>query len=192
MKGEVFPKDLRVIDCYSPEDMLEAARRVQQERRKGETLMNKESSRSHTILRILIQSVANEETEDTDAPQVTNALLNFVDLAGSEKAEQTGAVGERLKEAGYINKSLFTLSQVVNQLSSQIANPNLLAHTSNGHNNSGLATNGTLTAPQSAKQISKTQPFVSYRDSKLTRILQSSLSGNAYIALICNVTPASV
>lgn len=28
-----------------------------------------------------------------------------------------------------------------------------------------------------------------YRDSKLTRILQPSLSGNAQIAIICNVTP---
>lgn len=44
-------------------------------------------------------------------------VLNLVDLAGSERAEQTGATGERLKEAGNINKSLLTLSRVIEQLS---------------------------------------------------------------------------
>lgn len=32
---------------------------------------------------------------------------------------------------------------------------------------------------------------VSYRDSKLTRILQPSLGGNAKTAILCNVTPAN-
>lgn len=45
------------------------------------------------------------------------SVLNLVDLAGSERAEQTGATGERLKEAGNINKSLLTLSRVIEQLS---------------------------------------------------------------------------
>jgi hypothetical protein len=33
--------------------------------------------------------------------------------------------------------------------------------------------------------------FVNYRNSKLTRILQQSLGGNALTAIICTVTPAS-
>lgn len=37
-------------------------------------------------------------------------------MAGSERAEQTGATGERLKEASNINKSLLTLSIVINKL----------------------------------------------------------------------------
>ena len=32
---------------------------------------------------------------------------------------------------------------------------------------------------------------IPYRDSKLTRILQPSLGGNAKTAIICNVTPAT-
>lgn len=45
--------------------------------------------------------------------------LNLVDLAGSERAEHTGATGDRLKEAGNINKSLLTLSIVINKLSEE-------------------------------------------------------------------------
>lgn len=33
--------------------------------------------------------------------------------------------------------------------------------------------------------------FISFRDSKLTRLLQSSLGGNAMTAVICAVTPAA-
>lgn len=33
--------------------------------------------------------------------------------------------------------------------------------------------------------------FINYRDSKLTRILQNSLGGNAKTRIICTITPAS-
>jgi centromeric protein E len=33
---------------------------------------------------------------------------------------------------------------------------------------------------------------IPYRDSKLTRILQPSLGGNAKTAIICNLTPAAI
>lgn len=112
--GEAVPKDLREIDAHSPEDMVDAARRMKKERVIGETRLNKESSRSHAILRIIIQSVSNDHTEGC---QLTNALPNFVDLAGSDKADQTGTVGDCFRQATYINKSLTTLSIVLNQLS---------------------------------------------------------------------------
>ena len=34
--------------------------------------------------------------------------------------------------------------------------------------------------------------FVSYRDSRLTRILQNSLGGNSKTAIICNISPAAL
>lgn len=39
--------------------------------------------------------------------------LNLVDLAGSERQKLTGAAGERLKEAGNINRSLSQLGYVL-------------------------------------------------------------------------------
>ena len=47
---------------------------------------------------------------------VKYSKLHFVDLAGSERQKQTAAAGERLKEAGNINKSLTVLGCVINSL----------------------------------------------------------------------------
>ncbi|XP_037086361.1 LOW QUALITY PROTEIN: kinesin-like protein KIN-7L, partial [Pollicipes pollicipes] len=41
-------------------------------------------------------------------------------------------------------------------------------------------------------KLSEGAPFINYRNSKLTRILQTSLGGNAKTAIICTVTPAAV
>lgn len=40
-----------------------------------------------------------------------------MDLAGSERQKQTKSTGQRLKEAGNINKSLTVLGSVINSLS---------------------------------------------------------------------------
>ncbi|GIY30588.1 centromere-associated protein E [Caerostris extrusa] len=85
---------------------------------------------------------------------VNVSQFNLIDLAGSERARQTGATGARLKESININQSLLGLSRVIRQLSE---NEN---------------------------------QFISYRDSKLTRILQNSLGGNALTAIICTITSA--
>jgi len=40
----------------------------------------------------------------------------MVDLAGSERVSKTGAMGSRLDEARFINKSLSALGSVINAL----------------------------------------------------------------------------
>lgn len=195
--GNVIPAKAEHIDIFCGDDIIVAAQRLQRERRLGETRMNTHSSRSHTILRMSINTFF--ESED-DAPtsnengmiveegttgtgkRIVSAVLNFVDLAGSEKASQSGASGERLREAGHINTSLSALSRVVNQLSKQWELMNkreclLLAFAS---------------ADSKMPRSRMPQNYhISYRDSKLTRLLQSSLAGGALIAIICNATPAS-
>ena len=44
--------------------------------------------------------------------------LHFVDLAGSERQKLTSTTGDRLREAGNINRSLTTLGMVINALTS--------------------------------------------------------------------------
>ena len=45
-----------------------------------------------------------------------SSRFHIIDLAGSERSKATNAVGERLKEAGMINKSLTALGIVINSL----------------------------------------------------------------------------
>lgn len=78
-----------------------------------ETAMNKESSRSHSVFTIHIES---EEADEKGTLRFKAAKLNLVDLAGSEKQKQTNAVGEGLREAAKINLSLSALGNVISAL----------------------------------------------------------------------------
>ncbi|KAJ1476080.1 kinesin motor domain-containing protein, partial [Baffinella frigidus] len=73
----------------------------------GSTDMNEKSSRSHTILRLTIESKKK---------LLTWTLTLQVDLAGSESAAKSGGDGQRRAEGSYINKSLLTLATVIQRL----------------------------------------------------------------------------
>ena len=60
----------------------------------GATLMNADSSRSHSIFTINIEIM---ETADENGEHIRAGKLNLVDLAGSERQSKTGATGDRLK-----------------------------------------------------------------------------------------------
>ena len=47
---------------------------------------------------------------------ILTGKLNMIDLAGSERVSRSGATGDRLKEAQYINKSLSSLGDVLHSL----------------------------------------------------------------------------
>ena len=114
----------------------------------GETNMNAASSRSHAVLTLHLRLAFGDGV-------ARHAKLSLIDLAGSERADSTGATGARLKEGAQINKSLSALGGVI----------------------SALTTPGRAHVP--------------YRDSKLTRLLQDSLGGNAVTAMLCCVSPAA-
>ena len=76
--------------------------------------MNEKSSRSHCIFMIRVE----QEEIISGESKIRVGKLNLVDLAGSERQKMTMATGDRLKEAGNINKSLTTLGMVINALAS--------------------------------------------------------------------------
>ncbi|XP_025824270.1 LOW QUALITY PROTEIN: kinesin-like protein KIN-7F [Panicum hallii] len=86
------------------------------QRRTGETYLNENSSRSHQILKLTIESSAREFV-GKDKSTTLVASVNFVDLAGSERASQALSAGTRLKEGCHINRSLLTLGTVIRKLS---------------------------------------------------------------------------
>mmetsp|Transcript_1578 Transcript_1578/g.3120 ORF Transcript_1578/g.3120 Transcript_1578/m.3120 type:complete len:82 (+) Transcript_1578:607-852(+) len=72
--------------------------------------MNAVSSRSHSIVQITIGQ------ENMETGSKIEGKLFMVDLAGSERVSKTGAMGSRLDEARFINKSLSALGSVINAL----------------------------------------------------------------------------
>ncbi|KAM8916885.1 kinesin-like protein KIF17 isoform 2-T4 [Spinachia spinachia] len=109
----VYARDLSMHAVHSVggcERMLERGRR---NRAVGCTLMNKDSSRSHSIFTIHLE-IYNTDAGGQD--RLRAAKLNLVDLAGSERQSKTGATGERLREATKINLSLSALGNVISAL----------------------------------------------------------------------------
>lgn len=76
------------------------------------TSMNSQSSRSHSIFELQIESsqISNGKTI------IKQSKLNLVDLAGSERQAKTGATGQTLEEAKKINASLSALGNVITAL----------------------------------------------------------------------------
>lgn len=83
-------------------------------------------------------------------------------MAGSEMVRKTQSTGQQLEEAKTINKSLSALGLVINALTEKKDGNNKLS-----------------------------SQHIPYRDSKLTRVLQDSLGGNAKTALLINCSPSS-
>ncbi|XP_063146073.1 kinesin-like protein KIF6 [Candoia aspera] len=77
----------------------------------AETPMNQASTRSHCIFTIHISS------KEPGSAVIRRSKLHLVDLAGSERVAKTGAGGQQLTEAKYINLSLHYLEQVIIALS---------------------------------------------------------------------------
>jgi hypothetical protein len=110
-KKMVTIRNAVIKDVSSPDELMDLFMRGNAERHTGATKMNAESSRSHSIFAIMVESY------DTTTKRTTMGKLSLVDLAGSERADKTGASAERLKEAQNINKSLSALGDVIAALS---------------------------------------------------------------------------
>ena len=77
------------------------------------TEMNAESSRSHLLFSLFLKA---EYINSKKAKIQKSSRLHLIDLAGSERQKKTKTLGERIKEACMINKSLSTLGNVINAL----------------------------------------------------------------------------
>ncbi|XP_066908565.1 kinesin-like protein KIF3A isoform X2 [Halyomorpha halys] len=179
----VFIKNLTTYVVNNADDMDRIMTIGNKNRVVGATAMNIESSRSHAIFTITVETSV---TGDDNQQRVKMGRLHLVDLAqiggpemafhklythlfekllcfrrffrsqlGSERQSKTAAVGNRLKEATKINLSLSTLGNVISAL-----------------------VDGKCT-------------HIPYRNSKLTRILQDSLGGNSKTVMCATIGPAS-
>ncbi|EEF29376.1 kinesin-like protein KIN-5B [Ricinus communis] len=112
-KGCVVVRGLEEEAVYSANEIYSLLERGAAKRRTADTLLNKRSSRSHSVFSI---TVYIKEATIGDEELIKCGKLNLVDLAGSENISRSGAREGRAREAGEINKSLLTLGRVINAL----------------------------------------------------------------------------
>ena len=93
------------------------------------------------------------------------ARLTLIDLAGSERTKHTQTTGERLREAGNINKSLMVLGQCMEVMR---ANQRRVAQSLAVSKNERSDT----------RDVKKTLAVVPFRHSKLTEILMDYFVGD--------------
>lgn len=108
---EFYVENLYVHPCYNATEVLTHFHAGLKNKVMASHYLNSASSRSHCILSLNIEGV------DTEAGGIFSSKLQLVDLAGSERVSMTGNEGAALKESIEINKSLFTLRQVITTLS---------------------------------------------------------------------------
>ncbi|XP_063632324.1 kinesin-like protein KIF3A [Cydia splendana] len=109
----VFVKDLTGYVVHNADELEKIMFVGNKNRHIGATAMNTESSRSHAIFSITVESSKKGADNKT---HVKMGKLHLVDLAGSERQSKTQATGTRLKEATKINQSLSVLGNVISAL----------------------------------------------------------------------------
>jgi kinesin family member 6/9 len=112
-KFGITVKGLTLVLCGNEEEALNQLFEGETNRTIAEHRLNKNSTRSHCIYTLHLESRSRVESSE----KVTYSKLNLVDLAGSERTKKTGSEGLTLTEANFINKSLSYMEQVVIALS---------------------------------------------------------------------------
>uniref|UniRef100_A0A3Q2FFY7 Kinesin-like protein n=1 Tax=Cyprinodon variegatus TaxID=28743 RepID=A0A3Q2FFY7_CYPVA len=112
-KGVVFAQGAETKEASSAQELYALFQQACANRHISAT-MNVESSRSHLIVGIMVES------RNLTNGSVNSGKLSLVDLAGSERAAKTGAKDHQLKEANSINKSLSALGDVISALSAEL------------------------------------------------------------------------
>lgn len=102
-----YIKDCEYISLETEEQAFALLQAASQNRSVGYTHCNDRSSRSHSIYTF------NLELASKDGKEKITGTINFIDLAGSERLNESGAQGVRLKETQNINKSLSSLGNVL-------------------------------------------------------------------------------
>ncbi|KAL3680718.1 hypothetical protein R1sor_023674 [Riccia sorocarpa] len=161
----IFVAGLREEIVVSPEQVLQLMDAGEAHRHIGETNMNVHSSRSHTIFRMVIES--RDRGEDDPCERDSLQTSDPVRVSHLNLVDLAGS--ERVNKTGAEGTRL----------------------KEGTHINKSLMTLGNVINKLS-EGIEKQGGHVPYRDSKLTRILQPALGGNAKTLIICNITPAMI
>ncbi|KAI8890050.1 kinesin-domain-containing protein [Backusella circina FSU 941] len=155
-----------VVTCKK--DVIKVIERGEANRHISSTDYNLHSSRSHTIFQMVIESRERTSTSIINRRTMTSTGYG-----------NTGRTKELVK-VSQLN--------LIDLAGSEKAVSDENRRKEGSYINKSLLTLGTVISKLT--ENSKSQGHIPYRDSKLTRILQTSLSGRAKVAVICTISPS--
>ena len=158
-----YCQGLLELECLSLDDVMEVVREGSRNRRRAAHDLNQDSSRSHSILTLHVQ------TGDGGARRLGKAC--FVDLAGSERLKQSRSLN--VAEVASINRSLFVLAKVMSALADE------------------AAVAAAIAAGEGRPEDFGDGVFVPYRDSTLTMLLKDALGGASRTLMFCCLNPCT-
>ncbi|KAH7153490.1 hypothetical protein EDB81DRAFT_758436 [Dactylonectria macrodidyma] len=171
VKGNIILTGLRQVEINSVDDLMNALNFGSSIRQTDATAINAKSSRSHAVFSLQLVQRKNKAAPTPGAEKRFSVPLEA--MTGQEVSITTDsklhfvdlAGSERLKNTGAQGERAKEGISI----------------------NAGLAALGKVISQLSSRQAGS---HVSYRDSRLTRLLQDSLGGNAITYMIACVTPA--
>ena len=151
------------------------------------TGMNERSSRSHTIFRVTVESrrkrAQRDEDEDNDDDE---------EMSDDQIMDENGGNGARKSSTNDDDDAAVRVS-TLNLV--DLAGSESVRHTGatgDRQKEGGKINQSLLTLSRVIANLGQNATYINFRDSKLTRILQPSLSGNARMAVICCATPSEL
>ncbi|KAF9150633.1 hypothetical protein BG015_007529 [Linnemannia schmuckeri] len=165
-KRGVYVSPLKEEIVTTPSQVMRIIQRGDYQRHTSSTDYNAHSSRSHSIFQIVIESRERAPTAPL-SPTIP---------------------GGRKMSLGLRSPSAVRVSQLnlIDLAGSEKASTDAERRKEGAFINKSLLTLGSVIA----KLTEEKGGHIPYRDSKLTRILQSSLSGNARVSVICTISPS--
>ncbi|RHZ89176.1 hypothetical protein Glove_18g28 [Diversispora epigaea] len=158
----VYVSPLKEVLVSTPDQVMREIIRGEANRHMSATDWNERSSRSHTIFQMTVESASKGS------------------LPSKPKRYSSTP-----KTSGIVYSSVLNL---IDLAGSEKAASSADRRKEGAYINKSLLTLATVISKLTEKNIG----YIPYRDSKLTRILQNSLSGNAKVAVICTISPSVI
>jgi len=176
-------RGLREEVVTSPEQVFAILAKGEARRQVGATHMNMHSSRSHVMVRLWIESISENGNDSSGSGRSTPVGTSSPGNKYRPPSPSASTSSLSDKNRGV---RVSTLSLVDLAGSESVRLSGSATRSAEGqYINKSLMTLGQVVHALSEDKKS----HVPYRDSKLTRLLQPSLSGNAQVVLVCCISP---
>ncbi|KAH9480830.1 Kinesin-related protein 11 [Psilocybe cubensis] len=207
--GDVILTPLREEVVTSLKGVKDVLKRGEGNRRTACTDWNERSSRSHSVFRLVVESrergaSGSSDDDDEDEPSTPASAMNGRQTPGFAGRQTPGLGGRqtpgpngrhtpglggpRLQARGGRSVQTSVLS-LIDLAGSEKATSDKERTREGKYINTSLLTLGTVIGTLADNAAKNKADHVPYRNSKLTRMLQPSLSGNARISVICTINP---